>query len=115
MFYLITNSDGTKEGPLTDDPTGTLSIGQTVSVLSDGEYAAYAATRAANAAKQQVLIECQQARAKRYEAEASIYEIADALTKQASTDNPTIKAEGNAQLSSVLSKRLQIKRDIPKP
>jgi len=114
MFYLITNSDGTKEGPLTDDPTGTLSIGQTVSVLSDGEYAAYAATRAANAAKQQVLIECQQARAKRYEAEASVYDLADAETKLASTD-AGVQADGAAQKSAVLSKRLQIKRDIPKP
>jgi len=62
----------------------------------------------------QLVAECQQARAKRYEAEASVYDLADAETKLASPD-PAIQAEGAAQKTAALTKRLQIKVELPKP
>ncbi len=58
--------------------------------------------------------ECQEARAKRYDAEASVFDLADAETKLASPD-PVVQAEGAAQKAAVLAKRLQIKSEIPKP
>ena len=61
-----------------------------------------------------LVAECQQARAKRYEAEASVYDLADAETKRASTD-ATVQAEGTTQKNAVLAQRLQIKSEIPKP
>ena len=61
-----------------------------------------------------LLMECQAARAKRYAAEASVYDLVDAETKTASTD-PTVQAEGSAQKTAVLVKRLEIKAEIPKP
>lgn len=61
-----------------------------------------------------LLRECQAARAKRYAAEASVYELADAESKLASPD-PSLQAEGAAQKSAVLARRLAIKAEIPKP
>jgi len=61
-----------------------------------------------------LLKECQKARAARYEAEASVYDLADAETKLASTD-PAVQAEGAAQKAAVLAKRLAIKTALPKP
>lgn len=61
-----------------------------------------------------LLLECQKARAKRYGAEASIYDLADAETKLASS-NAGLQAEGATQKTAVLAKRLQIKTDLPKP
>ena len=58
--------------------------------------------------------ECQEARAKRYDQEASVFDLADAEAKQASTD-PAVQAEGAAQKAAVLAKRLEIKSEIPKP
>ena len=60
------------------------------------------------------LLECRAKRAARYEAEASVYDLADAETKLASSD-PAEQAEGAAQKAAVLAKRLQIKAEIPKP
>jgi len=62
----------------------------------------------------QLITECQRARAARYEAEASVYDLADAETKVASTDS-AVQAEGAAQKVAVLAKRLEIKAAIPKP
>ena len=62
----------------------------------------------------QLVAECQQARAKRYEVEASVYDLADAETKLGSSD-PAIQAEGVAQKTAALAKRLQIKVELPKP
>lgn len=61
-----------------------------------------------------LVAECQQARAQRYEAQASVYDLADAETKLASTD-PSVQAEGAAQKASVLATRLTIKGALPKP
>jgi len=61
-----------------------------------------------------LLAECQKARAKRYDAEASVYDIADAETKLSSPD-PAVQAEGAAQIATVLARRLEIKAAIPKP
>jgi len=61
-----------------------------------------------------LLKECQKARAARYDAEASVYDLADAETKLASTDT-AVQAEGAAQKTAVLAKRLTIKAEIPKP
>ncbi|MEI7957898.1 MAG: hypothetical protein WCI40_02220 [Verrucomicrobiota bacterium] len=58
--------------------------------------------------------ECQKARAARYDAEASVYDLADAETKLASSD-PAVQAEGAAQKADALAKRLTIKAEIPKP
>jgi len=54
------------------------------------------------------------ARAARYEAEASVYDLADAETKLSSPD-PAVQAAGAAQKAAVLAQRLQIKADLPKP
>lgn len=62
----------------------------------------------------QLVAECQRARAARYEAEASVYDLADAETKIASLD-PAVQAEGAAQKVAVMAKRLEIKAAIPKP
>jgi len=61
-----------------------------------------------------LLVECQEQRAIRYEREASVFDLADAETKLASTDS-AIQAEGAAQKAAVLAKRLEIKAAIPKP
>ena len=61
-----------------------------------------------------LLAECQKARAKRYEAEASVYDLADAETKLASPD-PSAQAEGSTQKAAALARRLQIKMEIQKP
>ena len=61
-----------------------------------------------------LLQECQKARAARYEAEASIYDLADAETKLASSD-PAVQTGGAAQKLDMLAKRLAIKYEIPKP
>jgi len=61
-----------------------------------------------------LLKECQEARAKRYDAEASVFDLADAETKLASSD-PVIEAAGAVQKSAILAKRLEIKAAIPKP
>ena len=61
-----------------------------------------------------LLVECKKARALRYEAEASVYDRADAETKLGSTD-PAMQAEGTAQKAGVLARRLEIKAEIPKP
>jgi len=61
-----------------------------------------------------LLAECQKARAKRYDTEASVYDLADAETKLSSTDT-AMQAEGAAQKAAVLAKRLQIKAEIQKP
>ena len=61
-----------------------------------------------------LVAECQRERARRYEAQASVYELADAETKLASTD-PDEQAGGAAQKAAVLAKRLQIKTAVPKP
>jgi len=114
MYYLITNPSGSKLGPFTDDPTPILTAGQTVVVLSESEYLAYDAERRAQIAQQQALDQCRAARAARYDAEASTFDLADAETKMASPD-PAVQAEGAAQKAAVLAKRLQIKAEIPKP
>ena len=114
MYYLVTNPDGSKDGPFTDDPTPTLTTGQVVSMLSDADYPAYDAARRAAIAKQQAIDECRAARAARYDAEASVFDLADAETKMASPD-PAEQAAGVAQKAAVLAKRLQIKAAIPKP
>jgi hypothetical protein len=54
------------------------------------------------------------ARAKRYDAEAPIVELADAEAKLLSTD-PTLRIQGEAQKAAWAAKRLQIKSEIPKP
>ena len=51
-------------------------------------------------------------RSARYEAEASVYDLADAETKLASPD-PAMQAEGAAQKAAVLAQRIQIKLDLP--
>lgn len=61
-----------------------------------------------------LLEECQNARAARYNAEASTYDLADAETKLSSAD-PAVQAEGAAQKAAVLAKRLEIKAELPKP
>ncbi|MCX6968481.1 MAG: hypothetical protein NTZ46_12040 [Verrucomicrobia bacterium] len=61
-----------------------------------------------------LLKECQEARAKRYQDGASVFDLADAETKLASFD-PAMQAEGAAQKAQVLALRMQIKTAIPKP
>ncbi|MEI6562090.1 MAG: hypothetical protein WCO68_08415 [Verrucomicrobiota bacterium] len=61
-----------------------------------------------------LMVECHKARAKCYDAEASVYDLADAETKLASSDS-ALQAEGMTQKAAVLSKRLEIKAEIPKP
>ena len=61
-----------------------------------------------------LLEQCRAARAKRYDAEASVYDLADAETKLASAD-ASEQESGAAQKTAVLIKRLQIKAEIPKP
>ena len=112
MYYLVTNLDGSKDGPFTAEPI--LTEGQTVSVLSDAEYLAYDAARRVAIAKQQAVDQCRASRAARYDAEASVYDLADAETKIASPD-PAEQASGVAQKAAVLARRLQIKAEIPKP
>ena len=58
--------------------------------------------------------ECLAARAKRYGAECSVYDLADAEAKMSSTD-PNVEAAGAVQKSANLAKRLQIKAELPKP
>jgi len=60
------------------------------------------------------LIACQEARAQRYEAEASVYDLADAETKLASSD-ASVQAVGAVQKAAVLTARLAIKAALPKP
>ena len=61
-----------------------------------------------------LVLECQEERARRYNAEASVYDLADAETKLASPD-PAIEAAGAVQKSSILARRLQFKAEVPKP
>jgi len=61
-----------------------------------------------------LLGECRNARAARYSAEASVFDLADAETKMTSSD-PYVRAEGTQQKLAVFSKRLEIKNDLPKP
>lgn len=62
-----------------------------------------------------LLKECTAKRAEAYEVrKCSDKDYVDAITKQFSTDT-IIKAAGNAQLAAVLTARLQIKIDFPKP
>lgn len=72
------------------------------------------AARRPEITKQQALDQCRAARAARYDAEASVYDLADAETKMASPD-PAEQAAGVAQKAAVLAKRLAIKAAIPKP
>jgi len=61
------------------------------------------------------LIACQEARATAYgRRNCSYLDYVDAVTKQSSAD-AAIKAAGDAQLSAVLTARLQVKLDFPKP
>jgi hypothetical protein len=61
-----------------------------------------------------LVAECQQKRAARYEAEASVFDLADAEAKLVSSD-PEVQAEGAIQKTAVLAQRLQIKSELPKP
>ena len=64
-----------------------------------------------------LVAECQEMRAAAYAKAGnacSVYDIADAETKLASSD-PAVQAEGAAQKAAVLAQRLQIKAEIPKP
>lgn len=58
--------------------------------------------------------ECQKERARRYDSEASIFDLADAETKMSSLDTQ-IQNAGAAQKVAVLAKRLAIKAAVPKP
>lgn len=61
-----------------------------------------------------LVAECRKVRAFHYDSEASVYDLADAETKMASTD-AAVQMEGAAQKAAVLARRLEIKAAFPKP
>ena len=101
MYYLITNSDGSKDGPFTDDPTPRLATGQMVITLTDEEFAAYDTQRRATAARDAALAEARERRQARYRDEA---------------DPLFFKAQrGEASLDDWKAKVAQIREEIPNP
>ena len=101
MYYLVINPDGSKDGPFTDDPTPGLATGQTVSTLTEEEFATYDSQRRATATRDAALADARERRQARYRDEA---------------DPLYFKAQrGEATLDDWKAKVAQIRAEIPNP